>query len=146
VPPAERFRAEFDWTGTGDPTAWLSVPEAIRVVAGLVRGGWPDVRRRNHERVIDARDRLCAALAIESPAPDGMLGSMASLPLADGPSEPGQPDSLQDRLWNEYRIEVPVIAWPAAPSRVIRVSAQLYNAPAQYEMLADALSEILRPD
>ncbi len=40
-----RFRLEFDWTGTHDPTAALCVPESLRVVGGLMPGGWPEVIR-----------------------------------------------------------------------------------------------------
>jgi len=144
--PPRRFHAEFDWTGTGDPTAWLSVPEAIRVVGGLIPGGWPEVRRRNHELAVVARDRLCEVLAIDPPVPDSMLGSMASVPLPDGAPAGSELDPLQDRLWHRKRIEVPVIGWPRAPHRVLRVSAQLYNAPGQYASLADALRECLASD
>ena len=42
-----RFREEFDWAGTVDPTAWLCIPECIRFMAGLVPGGWDEVMRRN---------------------------------------------------------------------------------------------------
>jgi isopenicillin-N epimerase len=34
------------------------------------------------------------------------------------------------------------MTWPAAPKRLIRVSAQLYNEPAHYERLAEALRKL----
>ncbi len=141
-----RFFLEFDWTGTFDPTAWLSLPEAIRFMAALVPGGWPEVMRRNHELALRGRDILASALGIAPPAPDSMLGSMAALPLPDGradeaPSLYGDP--LQDRLLDEFRIEVPIVPWPAPPKRLIRISAQLYNEERDYEYLASALKKLL---
>lgn len=127
-----RFHLEFDWTGTMDPTAWLCVPEALRVMESLVEGGWAEIMRRNHELALRARDVICERLGIEQPAPDAMLGSMAAIPL------PGDGDgqALQDRLFFEHNIEVPVMPWPG---RLLRVSAQLYNTMKDYERLADAL-------
>jgi len=52
-------------------------------------------------------------------------------------------DELQGRLFDEYRIEAPVIAWPAPPKRLIRISAQLYNHLGQYSYLAAALRELV---
>jgi isopenicillin-N epimerase len=137
-----RFHLEFDWTGTFDPTAWLSVPESIRVVGGMIPGGWPAVMRRNHDLAIRGRDILCHRLGIEHPAPDSMLGSMAAVPLPDGkstraPSLYGDP--LQDLLFEKYAIEVPVVPWPATPKRLLRISAQLYNSVEEYEYLAEAV-------
>jgi isopenicillin-N epimerase len=52
-------------------------------------------------------------------------------------------DELQEELFRDYRIEVPVIAWPAPPKRLIRISAQLYNQEEQYAYLATALRELV---
>jgi len=139
-----RFHLEFDWPGTWDPTACLSVPTALRFMNGIA-GGWPEVMRRNHELALRARDVLCAALGIGKPAPDEMLGSMAAMPLPDGkpfvPSLYGEP--LQDALFFEHAIEVPIHPWPQQPKRVLRISAQLYNTIENYEKLAKALTELL---
>ena len=129
-----RYLLEFDWTGTYDYSPWLCVPEALRFMGSLLPGGWPSIVHRNRELALRARDLLCETLQIEPPAPDSMLGSMAAVPLPDGPSDP-----LQDQLLFEHHIEVPVIPWPAPPKRILRVSAQMYNVFEDYETLASAL-------
>jgi isopenicillin-N epimerase len=142
-----RFLLEFDWTGSIDPTAWLCVPDALRALGALLPGGWPALRARNHALALEARRVLCAALAIAPPCPDEMIGSLATVPLPDGPPGGGPAplghDPLADRLLRRHGVEVPVFAWPAPPRRLLRVSAQLYNTPAQYERLAGALREEL---
>ncbi len=139
-----RFRLEFDWMGTGDPTPYLSVPEAIATVEGLVEGGWPAIRRRNRDLALRARDLLCEALGINSPCPDSMIGSMAAIPICDGspepPTSPLYKDPLQDTLLFDSSIEVPVIPWPTPPHRLVRISAQLYNTEEQYRLLAEKIS------
>lgn len=142
-----RFHLEFDWTGTFDPTAWLAVGEALRFLPSLVSGGWPEVMRRNRALALRARDILCHAIGIEKPAPDEMLGSMAAVPLLDGTASKASSlyggDPLQDVLFEQHRIEVPVVPWPHPPKRVLRVSAQLYNRVEEYEKLAGALRQLL---
>jgi isopenicillin-N epimerase len=135
-----RFLIEFDWTGTFDPSAWLSVPAALEFMSS--HGGWPDVMRRNRQLALLARDLLCDALGIDKPAPDDMLASMAAVPLPDGtqssaPSLYGDP--LQDELLFTHAIEVPIVPWPQPPNRLLRVSAQLYNEMGDYEKLARVL-------
>ena len=145
-----RFLIEFAWVGTTDPSAILSVPEALRFMQSVLPGGWDEVRTRNHELAVAARVVLCETLGIKAPCPEDMIGSMASIPLADGAG--GEPAvgplylaPLQDRLRLEYGIEVPVIPWPAPPHRLLRVSAQLYNSLPQYEFLARAIRSLLEP-
>jgi isopenicillin-N epimerase len=140
-----RFHLEFDWTGTFDPTAWLSVPASLQFIASLVPGGWPEVRRRNRELALRARDVLCERWGLDRPAPDEMLGSMAALPLPDA-TKPPSPfgDALHDELFDRYKIEVPVQSWPRWPKRVLRISAQLYNELGEYERLAEAVAALER--
>lgn len=144
---SSRFRLEFDWTGTSDPTAFLCVPAAIEHVGGLVAGGWPALRAANRALALEARTALCAALDVPPPAPEAMLGALAAVPLPDAPtgSRPSRfgTEPLQDALLERWRIEVPVFAWPARPRRLVRVSAQRYNHPGQYERLGRALVTLL---
>ena len=143
-----RFHLEFDWTGTFDPTAWLSVPAALEFMESNVglQGGWPEVMRRNGALALLGRDLLCETLGIAPPAPDAMLGAMAAIPLPDGtqdtaPSLYGDP--LQDKLLYEHSIEVPLVPWPHPPKRILRISAQLYNELGDYERLAAVLRLLL---
>ena len=148
-PGRERFRLEFDWTGTSDPTAWLTVPTAIAYVGSLLPGGWPAIMARNHALALEARRLLCDAAGTAPPCPDAMVGSLASVILPNGATSDvfwRNPDPLQARLFDGWGIEVPVMSFPATPRRLIRISAQLYNERAHYERLADALrKELARP-
>jgi isopenicillin-N epimerase len=139
-----RFRLEHDWTGTRDPSAWLAVPAAIREMERMLEGGWDELRLHNRRLALEARRILCAALAIEEPCPEGMIGSLASVRLPHGEPSASEGafsiDPLQDRLFEKWRIEVPVIHWPSRPRRLLRISAQLYNSTEQYAYLARALT------
>ncbi|WP_254360943.1 aminotransferase class V-fold PLP-dependent enzyme, partial [Corallococcus exiguus] len=144
-----RFRLEFDWVGTVDPTPFLCIPTVIRFMEGLVPGGWPEVMDSNRRMVLAARRLLDAKLGNATPlCPESMVGSMACVALPDGfPERPEPPlyvDPLHVRLFEEHHIEVPVTAWPRAPRRHLRLSAQLYNSAADYEALVRALEALLR--
>ena len=130
-----RYLIEFDWTGTGDPTPWLTVPEALRFVGSLA-GGWDGVRHANHALALTARDRICAALEIEKPAPDDMIGSMTSIPLPHGTKSPAPPlyiDPLQERLLSEFSIEVPVFPFPRDPAECCGPPPSFTTAPTSTE-------------
>ena len=145
-PGRSRFHDEFDWTGTSDPTPFLCVPAALAFLEELVPGGWPEIRRRNRDLALAARRLLTAALEVEPPAPEEMIGTLVSLPLPDGSPEPPVSalyvDPLQEELLARYRVEVPIVPWPAPPRRLVRVLAQLYNTEDDYRRLGDALREL----
>jgi isopenicillin-N epimerase len=138
-----RFRLEFDWTGTTDPTAFLAVPVAIRFLSSLLPGGLPALAAHNRQMALAGRDLLCKALGSPPPAPDVMIGSLAAVSLPDSTGgRPGGPiflDPLQDELFSSRGIEVPIVPYPAPPRRLVRISAQIYNDPADYAALAAAL-------
>lgn len=139
-----RYLIEFDWTGTMDPTAVLTIPAAIQIVAEQVEGGWGSLRARNHALACAARQTLLDRLELDAPAPEGMLGAMASiaLPVLDPPALDNW-DPLQTALREQYRIEVPIFGWGGrdgmAEHRCVRISAQLYNELGDYVRLAEAL-------
>jgi len=145
-----RFRAEFEWMGTRDITPWLCVPSAIEAMASFVPGGWEEVRERNCALVIAGRRDICEALDVGPPCPDEMVGSLASIHLpetnrfdATASDTTLSLDPVQEALFHDYRIEVPILRCPASGRRMLRVSAQLYNDATQYRQLADALGELL---
>jgi len=154
-----RYRVEFDWQGTLDPTPWLAAGDALRFVGGLIEGGWPAIMHRNRELTLDARRVMATALGVDDAtlSPPSMLGSMVALPLpAAGPlamagtgSSPLDTDPLQQVLLDRFRIEVPIGVWPVPaaespdpPRRLIRVSSALHNGADDAQLLADALRTI----
>ncbi len=137
------FHAEFDWVGTCDPTPWLCIPESLRLMGSLLPGGWPAVMARNRALALQARRLLMDSLGIESPCPEPMIGSMASLPLPPGAE--GSPASrLDSRGLHDWFRERGVETWLSAePLRVLRISAQLYNDMDQFRRLALLIAESL---
>jgi isopenicillin-N epimerase len=142
-----RFRLEFDWTGTRDPSALLCVGRAIELVGRLVPGGWDEVRARNHALACRGRSLVCEALGVAPPCPESMLGSLATVELPESARwplpGPRDLDPLQEALFSRHRIEVPVYGWPVPHRRWIRISPHLHNSEAQYLFLAGALREAL---
>jgi isopenicillin-N epimerase len=49
---------------------------------------------------------------------------------------------LKQRLYDEYRVEVPVVAWNG--QKFIRVSFQGYNTPCDADTLVAALARLLK--
>ena len=161
-----RFRNEFDWQGTQDPTAWLAVPAALDFVGGLADGGWPAVMARTHAMAVEAgrtvADVLGRAAAVEPAtliSPEAMIGSMVALPMPpEGPlggagaadqSSPLEADPLQTEIYDRFAVEVPIGPWPvpaaeppSPPRRVIRVAMALHNDRDDVDRLVDALETI----
>jgi isopenicillin-N epimerase len=141
-----RFVLENEWQGTRDPAAYLSVPAAIQFQA---EHDWPRVRSQCHELLRETRRRIEELTGLPAICPDtdpkgfgnpsvlyAWYAQMAAFPLP--PCDAG---ALQRRLYEEYRIEVPIIEWGGRQS--MRVSLQGCNTPEDVEALLGALEALL---
>lgn len=139
-----RFHQEFDWTGTFDPTAWLTTGFTLDYVGGLMEGGWPEVMERNRALALRVRRMLLERWGTAPICPEEMLGTMASVCLPEGVVEAADQHSgsLHAYLTKEHSIEIPIIPWGAGLGTMLRYSVHLYNEFGDYEVLADAIAEL----
>jgi len=126
------FASRVEHQGTSEPSAYLAVPDAIDFQA---ERDWDEVRTRCRALAREARDDLCELLGTEPIAPPEMLLQMAAvaLPPCDGAE-------LQRRLFDEHRIEIPVLR----RETLLRLSAAAYTDREDVERLLDALPRLLR--
>jgi isopenicillin-N epimerase len=120
----------LEFEGTRDLCPWLAVPAAIDFQAGL---GWESIRERIAELAQYARERF--GLPLATPCHPAMHGAMTAFRLPVGTDAV----ALRQRLWNQYRIEVPVIERPEG--LLIRISTHFYNTPQEIDRLIDALRQ-----
>lgn len=146
-PDLSLFRKEFDWQGVDDPTGFLCIPTAIQFLGALLPGGIPALTERNHQLALSFRNALCPILRVETPAPNGMIGSMAAFPIDHLVPMPEARLRLESMLREEHAIEIPTIRWRPAPETerwTLRVSCQVYNDESDIDRLASALTTSLR--
>ena len=124
------FRTEFDWTGTRDFSAFLSVPAAIEFHQRL---GGAALRARNIALAAEASALIAQRLNTDAVDTGGAMG-LVRLGSAG-------PDDLRERL---------LAAGTDAPTHAIggslwlRLSAFAYNDLADYERLADIVARVIR--
>jgi len=140
-PGRSRFLAEFDWTGTYDPTPLLALPAAIDFLASLFPGGLDGLMQRNRQLALDAQRHLCDVLRIPVPAPAAMIGSLVTIPIHHMPADfLRTPEELAAWLYGEHRMEMPVFFSPCGDgTTLLRIALQAYNRLEQVERLAEIL-------
>jgi isopenicillin-N epimerase len=130
------YAAEFDWTGTRDPTAFLCIEAALAAHAAL---GGAALMARNAALAAGAAAMLAARLGTEVGALPPMQGAMAVVRLPR-PGGVAEAMALRQRLF-ALGTDAPVMAIGGA--LWVRLSAQAYNAPADYARLAGLLERAL---
>lgn len=132
------FTAEFDWTGTTDPSRFLAVEAAI---AFHERLGGAALRARNKALAAEAGTILARQLNTETGTSGACAGSMMTVRLPVG-------DATQDRALAIRRAlmdantDAPVHALDGA--LWLRVSAFAYNEAEDYVRLGELVAGVLR--
>jgi isopenicillin-N epimerase len=130
-----RLRA-LEFEGTRDICPWLTVPTAIDFQTTL---GWDAIRRRIAELAAHVRERFASIerLSPATPANPDLSGAMTAFRLPPGTA----PLPLRRGLWEQHRIEAPIVERPEGP--LIRVSTHFYNTRQEIDALATALPDLL---
>lgn len=117
----EGYTAAFDWIGTRDPSAWLSVGAAIGYHAAF-----PGLMARNHQLAVAAGEALAAEFGTVTVGPGRMLGSMVAIRM---PVERTVDQHLARQLMIDIqRAHRVVVVFAVLDDRLwLRLSASIYN-------------------
>jgi isopenicillin-N epimerase len=135
-PWSTRFVDTVQRQATHDISAYLSVPAAIDYQQ---ERDWPSVRKECHELVRLARQEMSEISGVKPPVADDprWFAQMATLPLPPG----SDTVTIKQRLYDEYRVEIPANQWGDTPS--LRVSVQGYNTREDIERLVSAVRAVV---
>jgi isopenicillin-N epimerase len=134
IPGPSKFIDQHEWTGTRDIAAFLSVTVAIDFQR---EHNWDKVRSASHDLACEVQERICALSGSSFLSDRSRFLQFVAIPLPDAINL----DGLKMRLYEEYRIEVPLILWNA--HKFIRVSIQGYNTQRDLDMLVGALEVLV---
>jgi len=136
TPSGSAFIDQHEWWGTRDLAAFLSVPAAIEFQE---QHDWVKVRSACHRLACETWDRINALTGLTAlhSCADSWFAQMAVSPL------PAQVDIIEfkKRLYDEYRIEIPLIDWHG--NKLIRLSVQGYNSRHDMDALLNALKQLI---
>ena len=135
-PSGSTFVDHHEWWGTRDISAFLTVPKAIQFQQDQ---DWARVRADCHRLAVEMWKRIhdltgCAPLHSD---PELWFAQMIVATL------PADTDlaALKARLYDEHRVEIPVVEWNE--KKLIRLSVQGYNTNRDMDKLLFALKSVL---
>ena len=134
APSASQFQDYQQHTGTRDFSAYLTLPAAI---AFMREHKWDEQREGSKQLVLANAPRFCELLETKALAPlnKTFIGQMLSLEI-----NCAEPEKLQKTLFDQYKIEIPVMRHG---SKVfIRYSINAFNSQADLDALYNALKAI----
>ena len=135
IASGSRFVDILQWSGTRDPSAALAVPDAIRF---MEVHNWAEVRQGSHRLLRQALERVCELTGMPPlyPLDSDLYSQMGIAPLP-----PSDLAALKGRLYDEFRVEVPIIQW--GERHFVRISVQGYNTHEDIDALVGALRMLL---
>lgn len=136
---SEGYPAALEFNGTDDFTGWLASPAGPRWLQKL---GIDDVRQHNSALATYGQHVLADAVGtpIADPQPQGLAMRLVELPSGYG-TTPESALWLENEIRARLRTELAVTSFRGRG--IMRVAAQIYNTPADYERLASRLPAFL---
>lgn len=143
APSGSQFIDYHEWQGTRDMSAFLSVPAAINFQE---KHDWTLRRGHLHQLAANARKRLVqlegfSALSLDPGTADvgeyRWFAQMVALQLPECDVR-----VIQQLLFDQYQIEIPVFRWEGLP--IMRISIQAYNTPRDVDRLVFAVQDIIQ--
>ena len=124
----------FEYNGTKDPAAWLSVPTSIKYINNV----------KNIKLFKTKSDILYKfALKLSKTFNMPLLANREFLPplMISVPIPKVNEIEFQKKLYKNYKIEIPIIPWEN--KSFVRISYQLYNTKRDLEKLENSLKNLL---
>jgi len=136
APSESRFLDYHEYQGTNDHSAFLCTPAVINF---LKENDWNAKSEACKQIVFEHYQRFCDLLQTQPIAPitSEFLGQMASIPV-----KTSKPAELKDLLYDQYKIQIPVM--PLNDKVYVRYSINAYNSQEDLEVLYRALEDILK--
>lgn len=136
APSESRFLDYHEYQGTNDHSAFLCTPTVINF---LKENDWKAKSEACKQIVFDNYQCFCDLLQTQPIAPitSEFLGQMASIPV-----KTSKPAELKDLLYDQYKIQIPVM--PLNDKVYVRYSINAYNTQEDLEVLYRALEDILK--
>ncbi len=132
-PTPSEFIQNFQWQGTRDMSAFLSIPTAINFYIKEIRPYQAACKKIIQDTYLE----FPSVLNTESISTDiEWLAQLVAHPLPKN-----IPSNLKKRLWEEYQIEIPVFEWNG--QKFIRVSIQVYNTQKDVDLLMSTLRSLI---
>ncbi|MDP7608777.1 MAG: aminotransferase class V-fold PLP-dependent enzyme [Candidatus Marinimicrobia bacterium] len=132
-PTPSEFIQNFQWQGTRDMSAFLTIPTAINFYIKEIK----PYQAACKKIIQDTYSEFSSVLNTE-PISAGRewLAQLVAHPLPKN-----IPSNLKKRLWEEYQIEIPVFEWNR--QEFVRVSIQIYNTQKDVDLLMSALRSLI---
>jgi isopenicillin-N epimerase len=134
APSPSKFLDYHEMQGTRDFTAFLTIPRSIQF---MQENNWLEVAKNcatlaqsNYKRFCDLMNTLPLC-----PINNDFLGQMCSIPI-----KTNQPEKLKSLLYDQYKIEIPVMVH--GKHTFLRYSIQAFNDQSDLDKLYAALQEI----
>ena len=129
-----RFIDMFEYNGTKDPAAWLSVPASIKYI---------NDKKNTKLFMTQSKVLYNFAFKLSKTFKMPLLGDRKFLPplMISVPIPKVKEIEFQRKLYKNYKIEIPIIPWEN--KSFARISYQLYNSIKDLEKLEYALKKLL---